>query len=124
MSTNDLTCDQGWNFGLDIGRPSQVQLIFDRRVSRRTPGKFRTRVITEGVVPSLHVDYKSTKIKQYHKEGRARRTQTTLNHTRDFAIGKLLQNLPALRQVGFPAHRRLLHVHTVSHHGALGEDAF
>ena len=38
---------------LDIGRPSQVQLIFNRRVSRRTPGKFRTRVITEGVVPSL-----------------------------------------------------------------------
>ena len=27
---------------LDIGRPSQVQLILDRRVSRRTPGKFRT----------------------------------------------------------------------------------
>jgi hypothetical protein len=32
-------------------------LIFDRRVSRRTPGPFRTRVITDGVVPSLHVDY-------------------------------------------------------------------
>src|SRR5207253_3388458 len=27
---------------LDIGRPDQVQLIFDRRVNRRTPGKFRT----------------------------------------------------------------------------------
>jgi len=40
---------------LDIGRPSQVQLIFTRRVSRRTPGRFRTRVITEGVLPSLHV---------------------------------------------------------------------
>ena len=45
---------------LDIGRPSQVQLIFDRRVTRRTPGKFRTRVITDGVVPSLHVDYQIT----------------------------------------------------------------
>ncbi|MFM0150973.1 hypothetical protein P0D89_54150, partial [Paraburkholderia sp. RL18-085-BIA-A] len=31
---------------LDIGRPGQVQLIFDRRVNRRTPGRFRTRVIT------------------------------------------------------------------------------
>ena len=28
---------------LDIGRPGQVQLIFDRRVNRRTPGRFRTR---------------------------------------------------------------------------------
>ncbi len=28
---------------LDIGRPSQVSLVFDRKVSRRTPGQFRTR---------------------------------------------------------------------------------
>ena len=27
-----------------------MQLIFDRRISRRTPGTFRTRVITDGVV--------------------------------------------------------------------------
>ena len=51
---------------LDIGRPNQVQLIFDRRLSRRSPGKFRTRVITDGVVPSLHVDYKNSPIKPYH----------------------------------------------------------
>jgi hypothetical protein len=38
---------------LDLGRPDQMQLIFDRRVTRRTPGEFRTRVLTEGVVPSL-----------------------------------------------------------------------
>jgi hypothetical protein len=109
---------------LDIGRPSQVQLIFDRRVSRRTPGRFRTRVITEGVVPSLHVDYKNSRIKQYHKEGRALRTETTINNTRDFGIGKLLPNLPALRQIGFQANRRLLDVQTVSHDCSIGEDAF
>ena len=109
---------------LDIGRPSQVQLIFDRRVSRRTPGRFRTRVITDGVIPSLHVDYRNSRIKQYHKEGRALRTETTINNTRDFAIGKLLKNLPALRQVGFQANRRLLDVQTVSHDCSIGEDAF
>jgi hypothetical protein len=109
---------------LDIGRPSQVQLIFDRRVSRRTPGKFRTRVITNGVVPSLHVDYKNSRIKQYHKEGRALRTETTINNTRDFGIGKLLKNLPALRQVGFQANRRLQDVQTISHDCSIGEDAF
>ena len=109
---------------LDIGRPSQVQLIFDRRVNRRTPGKFRTRVITDGVVPSLHVDYKNSRIKQYHKEGRALRTETTINNTRDFGIGKLLKNLPELRQVGFHANRRLLDVQTISHDCSIGEDAF
>jgi hypothetical protein len=54
---------------LDLGRPDQVSLIFNRRVinrpRRHTPGRFRTRVITEGVAPSLHVDYKHSKIKQY-----------------------------------------------------------
>jgi hypothetical protein len=109
---------------LDIGRPSQVQLIFDRRVSKATPGRFRTRVITEGVVPSLHVDYKSTRIKQYHKEGRALRTETTINNTREFGIGKLLKNLPALRQIGFQANRRLLDVQKVSHDCSIGEDVF
>ena len=100
---------------LDIGRPDHVGLVFDRRLVRKgprpTPGRFRTRVITAGVTPSLHVDYKHTTIKQYHKEGRALRTETTINDTGDFDIGKRLVNLPALREIGFKANRRLLGVH-------------
>ena len=80
---------------LDLGRPEQVQLIFKRRVQRNTPGLFRTRVLTEEVTPSLHVDYKNTRIKQYHKENRALRTETTINNTHDFGIGKRLHNLPS-----------------------------
>jgi hypothetical protein len=109
---------------LDLGRPEQVQLIFARRVTKRTPGRFRTRVITEGVTPTLHIDYKHARIKQYHKEGRALRTETTINDARDFAIGKRLVNLPALRQIGLQANRRLLDVQTVSHDCHLGEAAF
>src|SRR6266536_1775629 len=85
---------------LDLGRPDQVQLIFDRRITRRTPGRFRTRVLTAGVSPSLHVDYKPSRIKQYAKDGRALRTETTINDTRDSGIGKRLTNLPAPRAVG------------------------
>jgi hypothetical protein len=109
---------------LDLGRPDQVQLIFQRRVTRQTPGRFRTRVLTEGVTPSLHIDYKHSRIKQYHKEGRALRTETTINDTRDFGIGKRLPNLPALRRIGFDANRRLLDVQRISQDCALGEDAF
>src|SRR6516164_3837752 len=36
---------------LDIGRPDFVQLIFKRPITKRTPGLFRTRIITEGVTP-------------------------------------------------------------------------
>jgi hypothetical protein len=38
---------------LDLGRPNQIALIFQRRISRRTPGKFRTRVLNPGVDPTL-----------------------------------------------------------------------
>ena len=84
---------------------------------------FRTRVITDGVTPSLHIDYKHTRIKQYHKEGRALRTETTINDTTDFSIGKRLHNLPALREIGFTANRRLLRVQTISHDPITGADA-
>lgn len=109
---------------LDLGRPDQVQLLFGRRVTRRTPGRFRTRVLTEGVTPSLHLDYKHCRIKQYHKEGQALRTETTINDARDFGLGKRLRNLAALRQVGFQANRRLLDVQRCSHDCAVGEAAF
>jgi len=109
---------------LDIGRPKQVQLIFDRGVTKTTPGRFRTRVITDGVIPSLHIDYKGTRIKQYHKEGQALRTETTINNTKDFYIGKSLKNLPALRHIGFQANRRLLETQTITHDSILAEETF
>jgi hypothetical protein len=109
---------------LDLGRPDRVGLIFDRRIYRgkknATPGVFRTRVITEGVTPSLHIDYKHSKIKQYHKLGVALRTETTINNTYDFDIGRGLHNLAALRQVGFAANRRLLDVQRTSHDPFIG----
>src|SRR3954447_1097234 len=109
---------------LDIGRPDHVQLIFERRISGRTPGRFRTRVITEGVTPSLHIDYKHTTIKQYHKEGRALRTETTINNPDDFGIRKRLTNLPALREIGVSANRRLLGVQRLSHNPIRAAEAF
>jgi len=109
---------------LDLGRPDEVQLIFDRRITRRTSGRWRTRILTHGVTPSLHVYYKNTRIKQYHKEQRALRTETTINNTYDFAIGKRLHNLPKLREIGFRANRRLLEVERLSYDCILAEETF
>lgn len=81
-------------------------------------------MITEGVTPSLHVDYKRSRIKQYHKEGQALRTETTINDTRDFGVGRLLKNLAELRRIGFAANRRLLEIEQIRHDCALGDDAF
>jgi len=111
---------------LDIGRPDFVQLIFKRPITKRTPGLFRTRIITEGVTPSLYINYKGCHIKQYHKEGRALRTETTVHNARDFGtrVGKRLHNLPVLRQIGFQANRRLLDVQRISQDCAIGEEEF
>jgi hypothetical protein len=49
---------------LDLGRPDRVQLIFDRVVTKKTPGEFKTRVIQDGVHPSLHINYKNFDLKQ------------------------------------------------------------
>jgi hypothetical protein len=99
-------------------------LIFNKRINRRTHSRFRTRVITEGVTPSLHVDYKHSRIKQYHKQRRALRTETTINDTRDFGVGRRLHNLPALREIGFTANRRLLDVQRTSADCYIGQQAF
>jgi hypothetical protein len=94
---------------LDVGRSDQIALIFDRRVTRKTPGKFRTKVITRGVDPQLCCYYRSSRMKQYFKEHRALRTETVISDTRDFAIGRRVnaENWHALRAVGQAANRRL-----------------
>ena len=90
---------------LDLGRPDRVQLLFDRKITRATPGRFRTRVITAGVVPSLHVEDTRCHIKQSCKEGRALRTETTLNDTYDFGVGR------GLRYLRLPPDPRAAHQH-------------
>jgi hypothetical protein len=113
---------------LYLGRPQQVGLVFGRQIRtggrRPTPSRFRTRVLTTGVTASLHVEYKHAKLKQYHKLDRAIRTETTINDTRDFGIGKGMGNLPALRQVGFSGNRRLLATQRLGHDPIAGERVF
>ena len=70
------------------------------------------------------MDHKHSKIKQYYKEGRALRTETTINDTGDFGIGRRLCNLPALAQVGYTANRPLLDVERLTADPAIGQTAF
>ena len=41
--------------------------------------------------PQIQAYYKHSKVKQYFKEGRALRTETTVNDPYDFGIGRLLK---------------------------------
>jgi hypothetical protein len=109
---------------LDLGRPNAMQLIFDKRIPRTTKTRFRTRLVTAQVTPSLWLEYKRSAIKQYFKEGRALRTELVVNHTRDFGLGKSLHNLPALRTLAFAANRRLLTVQTMTCDPVQGDKLF
>jgi hypothetical protein len=116
---------------IDLGRPEQVQLIFGRKMQRKTAtdGRCRTRIITAGVMPSLHVYYKNTHLKQYYKKlpdqaGGGLRTETTINNTYDFNVGRRLKNLDTLRDIGRAANRRVLEVERLSHDCQIGAAAF
>src|SRR5262245_42049070 len=111
---------------LDLGRPDRVRLLFPIRITRATPPPpvgYRTRVITDGVHPSLHVDYKHSHVKQYFKEHRALRTEVTINNPRDLWGRKGLSNLPHLRDLGEQINRKLLEVERLSHHCVLTQAA-
>jgi hypothetical protein len=93
---------------LDLGRPERLQLLFEHRVLRNRKAPFRTRVFGAGAQPSLQVEHRRTKVKQYWKLDRALRTETTINDAYDFGIGRRLENLPALIEVGRGINARLI----------------
>jgi hypothetical protein len=95
---------------LTLGRADQAAVIFGRRVSRRTPGRFHTKIFNRGVEIAIQIHYRASKVKQYFKEGRALRTETTINDTRDFGIGRLLtdENWNKLIDIGHQINQRLL----------------
>jgi hypothetical protein len=95
---------------LALGRPDNVQVVFARKITSRTPGRFRTRIIDDGVEPQIQAHYKHSKVKQYLKEGRALRTETTINDPNDFGVGRSLNatNWLALTRIGHETNERLL----------------
>jgi hypothetical protein len=95
---------------LTLGRPDQVAIVFGRRVSRQTPGRFHTKIFNTGVESAIQVHYRASKVKQYFKQGRALRTETTVNDTRDFGIGRRLtqENWDALVSIGHQVNQRFL----------------
>src|SRR5438477_3229640 len=95
---------------LTLGRPDQAAVIFGRRVNRVTPGRFHTKIFNRGVEAAIQIHYRASKVKQYFKEGRALRTETTINDTRDFGVGRLLtdHNWTKLIDIGHQVNQRLL----------------
>jgi hypothetical protein len=109
---------------LDLGRPDHVQLIFGRCVRKTTPGRFQTRLIQHGVLPSLHINYKHSQVKQYFKENRALRTETTINDPKDFGVNKGIRNFDYLQKIGRTVNQRLLDAQQVVSPCGLSQTSF
>jgi hypothetical protein len=67
-----------------IGRPANVEIIFNRHIRRDTPGVFRTAIDRPKIGPDtggvvLNLFYKHSRVKQYLKDGKAMRIETVIN---------------------------------------------
>lgn len=114
---------------LGIGRPDEVQLIFNGKVERRgrkpkRPYTYKTRVVTRGVDVTVNVFYKHSRIKQYLKEGRAWRIETVINAPNDIGVQRRLHNLPELVARCRDANRRILDVQHAGQGCAIGPSLF
>ena len=123
VSRTQVFCDpeQGWALienlirdNLDLGRPDRVSLIFERKVTKATPSEFHTRVLREGVQPTLRIHYKHSALKQYLKEGRALRTEMMFNNTQDFGLTRGVKNFTTLFDLGRQYNNRLLEQEIIS----------
>jgi hypothetical protein len=110
---------------LDLGRPHNVEIIFNRRVRRDTQGVFRTAIDRRdngGVM--VNVFYKHSRIKQYLKDGRAMRIETVINAPRDLGCNARLPNLDQLQAKARAANRRILDAERVGQGCVLASPAF
>jgi hypothetical protein len=97
---------------LHLGGPAEIGFLFGRRIIRRgprpTPGRFQTDISLQGVDPRISVFYRSSRIKEYLKEGRALRIETVVNDPGDLGVLRRLQHLGELREKARALNRRML----------------
>jgi hypothetical protein len=114
---------------LDIGRPANVEIIFNRHIRRDTPGVFRTAIDRPVIGPDsggvvLNLFYKHSRIKQYLKDGRAMRIETVVNSPRDLRCNARLHNLDELQAKARTANHRILEAERAGQGTVLASPAF
>ena len=114
---------------LDIGRPANVEIIFNRHIRRDTPGVFRTAIDRPTVGPDsggvvLNLFYKHSRIKQYLKDGRAMRIETVVNSPRDLGCLARLPHLGELQAKARAANHRILEAERAGQGTVLASPAF
>jgi hypothetical protein len=110
---------------MDLGRPENVELLFRRGQKGGRPtnppahGGFKTKIDRYCDLVTLNVFYKSSRLKQYLKNGVALRIETVVNAPRDLGCNRLLPNLPELQAKARAINARLLETETAGQDTAL-----
>ena len=110
---------------MDLGRPENVELLFRRgqrsgRPSGPPPGGgFKTKIDQHCGLVTINVFYKSSRVKQYLKDGVALRIETVVNSPKDLRCNRQLANLPELQDKARAINARLLETETAGQGTAL-----
>jgi len=93
---------------LDIGRPDNMEIIFNRQVRCVTRGVFRTAVDRDNDGVVINAFYRHSRIKTYLKDGRALRVETVINDAYDIGVLRRLEHFTELTAKAHDINRRLL----------------
>ncbi|MBI2983010.1 MAG: hypothetical protein HYY42_02305 [Chloroflexi bacterium] len=98
--------------GLGLGGRSEIAFLFARQIRQRgkhpTPGRFATDVHVSGVDPQLSIHYRSSRVKEYLKEGRALRIEVVCNDPGDLGVKRRVRHLGELKEQARALERRML----------------
>jgi hypothetical protein len=102
---------------MDLGRPENAELLFRRGETRGfpsgpPPGGFKTKIDQRCELVTMNVFYKSSRVKQYLKDGTALRIETVINSPKDLRVNRRLGNLPELQEKARAINAFLLETET------------
>jgi len=93
---------------LDIGRPDNMEIIFNRQVRSVTKGVFRTAVDRDNDGVVVNAFYRHSRIKTYLKDSRALRVETVINDAYDIGVLRRLEHFGELTAKARDVNRRLM----------------
>jgi hypothetical protein len=93
---------------LDIGRPDNMEIIFNRQIRATTRGVFRTAIDRDNDGVVVNAFYRHSRIKYYLKDHRALRVETVVNDTYDLDVLRRLHHFPELIAKARDVNHRLL----------------
>jgi hypothetical protein len=108
---------------LGIGRPDNMEIIFNRQVRCVTKGVFRTAVDRDNDGVVVNAFYRHSRVKTYLKDGRALRVETVINDAYDIGVLRRIEHFGELTAKAGDVNGRLLQTMRAGQHCVLASPA-